>query len=93
MKKNIFTVISFLLIAIGIQGVYPLESLLAWTLILIGNAILYFIAHIDNDMRLRYLILLMVFAQLTNLMRTHCMSLQILHPDSLTNNLCHAFIV
>jgi hypothetical protein len=85
MKKNIFTVISFLLIAIGIQGVYPLESLLAWTLILI--------AHIDNDMRLRYLILLMVFAQLTNLMRTHCMSLQILYPDSLTNNLCHAFIV
>ena len=57
MKKNIFTVISFLLIAIGIQGVYPLESLLAWTLILIGNAILYLIAHIDYDMRLRYLIL------------------------------------
>lgn len=93
MKKNIFTVISFLLIAIGIQGVYPLESLLAWTLIIIGNTILYLIAHIDNDMRLRYLILLMVFAQLTNLMRTHCMSLQILHPDSLTSELCHAFIV
>ena len=93
MKKNIFTGISFIFLAVGIQGVYPLGFFISWTLIMIGTIILYIIAHVDNDLRLRYIILILLFAQLTNLMRTHCMSIQILHPNSLTHDMCYAFIV